>query len=217
MKSKVTIFIKEALNTWASFFYWFEYSACMKKNMKRVQNKKANYAFIDNENVNVSVKRLWWKIDRTKFRKWLKKDFDVEVAYLFMGYMPEYQKMYDFFESIGYTLIFKKVRQGDHIPNKGNIDTDLVLHTMIQYSKYHQAVIVSGDGDFTSLVEHLANKKKLRCVIAPNKRRTSDFLQEATEGRFLFLDGFKRKLAYTGSKWWAKKKKEDEEEPFWHQ
>jgi hypothetical protein len=37
-------------------------------------------------------------------------------------------------------------------------------------------------------------------VIAPNKKRTSDFLQEATEGRFLFLDGFKRKLAYTGKK-----------------
>ncbi len=186
----------------------------MKKTATRTRKKKANFAFIDNENVNVSVKRLGWKIDWAKFRKWLKEDFDVEVAYLFMGYMPEYQKMYDFFESIWYTLIFKKVRQGDHVPNKGNIDTDLVLHTMIEYSNYHQAVIVSGDGDFTSLVEHLANKKKLRCVIAPNKKRTSDFLQEATEGRFLFLDGFKRKLSYTGKPAWKAKKKQ-EEEPFW--
>ena len=191
----------------------------MKKAATRTRKKKANFAFIDNENVNVSVKRLGWKIDWTKFRKWLKKDFDVEVAYLFMGYMPEYQKMYDFFESIWYTLIFKKVHQGEHVPNKGNIDTDLVLHAMINYSKYNQAVIVSGDGDFTSLVEHLHSKKKLRCVIAPNKKRTSDFLQEATEGRFLFLDGFKKKLAYTGNKQWQKKKKaiDGSDEPFWMQ
>jgi len=88
---------------------------------------------------------------------------------------------------------------------------------MIDYRKYHQAVIVSGDGDFTSLVEHLHSKKKLRCVIAPNKRRTSDFLQEATDGRFLFLDGFKKKLAYTGAKSESKdkKKKGDDEEKFW--
>ncbi len=153
--------------------------------------------------------------------KRLRADFDVEVAYLFMWFMPEYQAMYDFFESLWYTLIFKRVHQADHIPNKGNIDTDLVLQAMIDYSKYKQAVLVSGDGDFTSLVEHLHSKRKLRCVISPNKKRTSDFLQEATDGRFLFLDGFKKKLSYDPN---ARKKKQDsrnkngeEEEKFWMQ
>jgi uncharacterized LabA/DUF88 family protein len=93
-------------------------------------------------------------------------------------------------------LIFRQVLHGDHIPNKGNIDTELVLQAMIDIRKYHQAVIVSGDGDFTSLVEHLHSKGKLRCVIAPNRRRTSDFLQESADGRFLCMDGFKRHLAY---------------------
>jgi len=89
---------------------------------------------------------------------------------------------------------------------------------MIDYRKYNQAVIVSGDGDFSSLVEHLHSKKKLRCVIAPNKRRTSDFLQESADGRFLFLDGFKKKLSYTGEhkdRKSKKTKKEDDGEKFW--
>lgn len=124
--------------------------------------------------------------------------------------------MYDFFESIGYTLIFKQVHLAEHVPNKGNIDTDLVLHAMINYNKYNQAIIVSGDGDFTSLVEHLHSKNKLRCVIVPNKKRSSNFLKEATEGRFLFMDGLKKKLAYTGKKTTKKtKKKDDKEEAFW--
>lgn len=31
---------------------------------------------------------------------------------------------------------------------KGNVDAELVLHTMIQYPNYDKAIIVSGDGDF---------------------------------------------------------------------
>lgn len=189
-----------------------------KRKSSKPKSSKKNYAFIDNQNVNVSVQRLWWKIDRGKMIRRLRRDFDVDVAYLFMWYISEYQKMYDFFESLWYTLVFRRVVQWDHIPNKGNIDTELVLQAMIDLRKYHQAVIVSGDGDFTSLVEHLHSKKKLRCVIAPNKKRSSSFLQEWADGRFLFLDWYKKKLSYTGSKEWGKKKKDkksEDEEKFW--
>ncbi len=174
-----------------------------------------NYAFIDNENVNVSTQRLGWKLDWWKFLRWLKKDFWVTKAFLFMWYIPEYQKMYDFFESLWYELIFKKIHLWDNIPNKGNIDAELVLHTMAKKDDYHQAIIVSGDWDFSSLVDYLHTHKKLRCVIWPNKKRSSDFLQESADGRFLYLDWFKKQLWYT---WYTQKKWDssaDREEPFW--
>ncbi|MBP7885332.1 hypothetical protein KAZ93_04225 [Patescibacteria group bacterium] len=44
------------------------------------------------------------------------------------------------------------------------------MHTMIQYSNYNQAVIVSGDGDFHCLVEYLTNQKKLKSLCIPNRR-----------------------------------------------
>jgi len=53
---------------------------------------------------------------------------------------------------------------------KGNVDAELVLHTMIQYPNYDKAVIVSGDGDFYCLIEYLEKKNKLLKVIAPNKK-----------------------------------------------
>ena len=31
---------------------------------------------------------------------------------------------------------------------KGNVDAELVLHTMIEYKHFDKAIIVSGDGDF---------------------------------------------------------------------
>ena len=56
---------------------------------------------------------------------------------------------------------------------KGNIDADLVLHAMIQYDNYHQAVIVSGDGDFYCLIEYLSKAKKLFKIIVPNRKYSS--------------------------------------------
>ena len=52
---------------------------------------------------------------------------------------------------------------------KGNVDAELVLHTMIQYPDYDKAIIISGDGDFFCLVEYLESKNKLLHILTPNK------------------------------------------------
>ena len=44
---------------------------------------------------------------------------------------------------------------------KGNVDAELVLHTMVEYPNYDKALIVSGDGDFYCLVDYLKGKDKL--------------------------------------------------------
>ncbi|PID30456.1 hypothetical protein CR973_02645 [Candidatus Saccharibacteria bacterium] len=77
---------------------------------------------------------------------------------------------------------------------KGNIDADLVLYAMKELPNYDKAVIVSGDGDFFSLVEYLAQEKKLLKLLVPN-RRFSTLLQgfdEYIEG----IDQHRRELAY---------------------
>ena len=56
---------------------------------------------------------------------------------------------------------------------KGNVDAELVLHTMIEYANFQKAIIVSGDGDFYCLVEYLIKQKKLLRLLAPNTRYSS--------------------------------------------
>ncbi len=160
------------------------------------RKKNSNYAFIDNENVNISIQRMGRKIDRTRLRIFLEKELQIEKAYMFLWYMEEFEPMYELFRDSWYELVFKKVHQGENVQNKWNIDAELVLHTMIHINNYHQAVIVSWDGDFASLAEYLTSTNKLRAVVVPNKKRSSGFLQEAADGRFLYLDGFKHRLAY---------------------
>jgi uncharacterized LabA/DUF88 family protein len=56
---------------------------------------------------------------------------------------------------------------------KGNVDAELVLHTMIEYRNFSKAVIVSGDGDFYCLIEYLVDNNKLEKIIVPNKKYSS--------------------------------------------
>lgn len=77
------------------------------------------------------------------------------------------------------------------------MDAELVLHSMIEYSRYENAVIVSGDGDFYCLIGYLKKKKKLGRVIIPNAKKYSRLLWEF-EGFLDFMNGFKYKLGEKG-------------------
>ena len=116
---------------------------------------------------------------------------------MFMWYIEKYQKMYDFFTDLWYTLIFKAVNQNPKIPNKWNTDAELVLHTMIEYPHYDKAVIVTGDGDFACLVEYLKKQHKLETLIVPNEKRYAYNLDKASGGALVALTDFQEILQYT--------------------
>ena len=117
-----------------------------------------------------------WKLDFLKFRNYLKTKYAVEKAYLFIGYIPTNTSLYKHLQEFGYTLVFKpvlEIRKNGKKEYKGNVDAELVLHTIINMDKYDKAVIVSGDGDFHCLVEYLDKSNKLEKILTPNKRYSS--------------------------------------------
>lgn len=130
-----------------------------------------NYAFIDSQNLNLGVRSQGWKLDWRKFRQYLRNKYNVTKTYLFIGHVAGNELLYAFLQECNYILIFKPTlehRVKDKIIIKGNVDAELVLHTMIQYKNYDKAVIVSGDGDFHCLVEYLEGKNKLLKILTPN-------------------------------------------------
>jgi len=146
--------------------------------MSNTENKtKPVYAFIDSQNLNLGTLSCGWKLDFRKFRVYLKDKYGVNRAFLFIGYLPKNIALYEKLKNAGYELIFKPVVFYSKTPHeetiKGNVDAELVLHTMIQYPNYGQAILVTGDGDFACLVEYLDGKNKLKKVLIPNKTRYS--------------------------------------------
>ena len=152
--------------------------------------KKKVYAFIDSQNLNLGTsKDLFnqagkliyhgWKLDYRKFRQYLQDKFEVEKAFLFIGYMAKYEDLYSVLRKQGYSLIFKPTVQDNHGKPKGNVDAELVLYAAaIEYPNYDLAVIVSGDGDFYCLHEFLRERNKLLRILIPNTKAESSLLKK---------------------------------------
>lgn len=158
-----------------------------------------NFAFIDGQNLHSGVESLGWKLDHKKFRDYLKQKFNVTKAYIFLGFLEEQQPLYSALQEAGFILHFKPVVRSEEIAIKGNVDADLVLQTMIDVERYDQAVIVSGDGDFSGLIRHLASVNKLRQVIIPNRHTYSSLFKRMDEygnEYFVFMNDLRGDLAY---------------------
>lgn len=130
------------------------------------------FAFIDSQNLNLGVRSLGWKLDWRKFRQYLRDKYHVNKAYLFIGQVAGNEVLYAYLQESGFILIFKptleRTENGETII-KGNVDAELVLHTMIQFNNYTKAIIVSGDGDFYCLIEYLVQNEKLLRILTPNR------------------------------------------------
>lgn len=145
------------------------------------------YAFIDSQNLNLGVKSQGWKLDWRKFRQYLKNKYNVSKAYLFIGHVPGNEPLYAYLQECGYILIFKPTLLTKHkgvTAVKGNVDAELVLHTMIQYSSFNKAVIITGDGDFYCLVDYLVENNKLLKLLAPTLHYSS-LLRKFNQGNFI--------------------------------
>jgi|SRR3989344_1284568 len=137
-----------------------------------------NYAFIDSQNINLGVQKLGWKMDWRRFRVYLKDKYGISKAYLFIGYKPGNESLYSFLQDVGYHCIFKPTLELPNGQVKGNVDAELVLHIMIQFKNFDQALIVSGDGDFYCLAEYLLKEKKLLKVLVPDENRYSSLFNK---------------------------------------
>lgn len=208
--------------------------------------KNGNYAFIDNQNLNLGIQKLGWKMDWRKFRAFLKNSYGVEQAFMFIGYMPEYEGLYEQMHDSGYLVVLKptlemfktppKKEEVSEVPKeseidkvfktfgeqaadaiapdsakpaneasepakrpvKGNVDAELVLYAVKEMPNYQKAIIISGDGDFYSLVEYLKEKDKLLHLMVPNWQYSS--LLKPFDNYIVRLDQRRRQLAYHSRK-----------------
>ena len=161
--------------------------------MKKSEN---NYAFIDGQNLYLAIQELGWKLDYKRFRIYLKEKYSVEKAYMFMGFLPANQELYNFLQTVGFVLVFKPILENKQNVIKGNCDAELVLQTMIDLKNYDKAVIITGDGDFYCLVKYLDNNNKLMKVLSPSVKNCSSLLTKIAGKKISFVSDLRRKLEY---------------------
>ncbi len=172
------------------------------------QQKPQIYAFIDSQNLNVSIQKLGWKMNWREFHKFLAEKYGVTRALMFIGYVPEFEDMYEKLHEDGYSIVLKPTYDmtrprpeadpseppEEKKPIKGNVDVELVLWAMKDINEYDKAIIVSGDGDFFALVEYLEARGKLHKILTPNARYSNLF--NKYESYIERIDQHRRQLEY---------------------
>ncbi len=163
-----------------------------------------NFAFIDGQNLymNTAKKEInSWKIDLTRFRVYLKKKYNVNKAYYFLGYVQETnQELYEEIQNAGFVLIFREHNPTMLGKKKGNVDSDIIFHIMkklYNQENFSKIVLISGDGDYKLLVDFLIEENKFEKILFPDRKYRSSLYKELSNKYFAYLDDvdIKNKIA----------------------
>jgi uncharacterized LabA/DUF88 family protein len=147
-------------------------------------------AYIDGANLYHGIKALGWKLDYGRFRTWLSEKYGVASAWIFIGLIPKNEPLYRYLQECGFHLAFKEVIYDGIGKPKGNCDADLILEIMkdVHDDAFDRCLIVSSDGDYSSLVRFLIRSDRLEGIISPANKDKCSVLLKRTAARIVYLN-----------------------------
>jgi uncharacterized LabA/DUF88 family protein len=158
----------------------------------------ASIAYIDGANLDKAVRRYYnVKMDYGRFRVWLKDKYKVQIAYIFIGYISQNEKLYNYLRKSGFTLMFRQViynkKQNIY---KGNCDTDLVVKACSDFyeNKLNKAVLISSDGDYLPLINKFKEYDSIGAIISPSPPNKCSVLLKRSNVPIVYLSDFLHKF-----------------------
>lgn len=133
-----------------------------------------------------------WKVDLSKFREYLTKNYNIDEVYYFLGFMDEdNQDLYEELQKAGFIVVFREHSKSMSGNKKGNVDTDIVFEIMknvIENDNLEKIMIVSGDGDYKKTVDYLISKNKFSRILFPNGKYASSLYNSLDNQYKLSID-----------------------------
>ena len=162
----------------------------------KVRNIKQhnNAAFIDGQNLYMGLKASGFDLDYMRFRKYLSMKYGVVHAFLYLGYIPEQEELYDSLRKAGFELVFKQIAINKKEKPKGNVDVLLAVDVMERLQEFDKAVLVTSDGDFAPLVEALQRRNKFLLLISPRRKTCSRLLQKVVRNKAVYIEEVLHKM-----------------------
>lgn len=158
------------------------------------------YVFIDASNLWQAQKAKGKFLDYENITKYIKEKFNgtaIKVFY-YTAYPAEGTRNYNldakhkFFtflkKGLGFAVIKKELKRisivnehGESVEEKGNMDVEITIDSLIHSQKYNTAVFFTGDSDFLALVTYLRNHGK-KVFIFSSKNNVSQELRTGADG-----------------------------------
>jgi uncharacterized LabA/DUF88 family protein len=159
------------------------------QNMIRPDQYDKVAVFFDMSNLYFAARDLGVRIDYARLLDFLANGRRLHRAYAYMAVSPEESSAIPFLTWLrrnGFRVITKPLKRFSDGTTKGDLDMELAVDLLSQAPYIDIAIIVSGDGDFTYLVDR-AQRLGLRVEIASTPRYTAIELLEIAD-RFIDLE-----------------------------
>ena len=138
--------------------------------------------YIDMANLSAECKLKSYNIDYEKFFVWFSDKYKYDNIFLFTGFLEKYTHTYEVNKIIGYKYFFKEaVFNKDENKIKANCDVDIAIHGTIDTieNNLNEAILVTSDGDFASLVKFWKERSvKVRIISPADGERCSYLLKK---------------------------------------
>ncbi len=162
----------------------------------RINKEQRVSVFVDVQNMYYSAKNLYSA--KVNFAQVLRnavmgRKLVRAIAYVIKADIKEEKNFHDALEAIGYEVKSKDLQTFAGGAKKGDWDIGIAIDAIELANKLDTVVLVSGDGDFVPLVEHL--KRAMGCrveVMAFGPSSSGKLRDEADE----FIDMDKNKIKY---------------------
>ena len=162
----------------------------------RINREQRVGVFVDVQNMYYSAKNLYGA--KVNFANILRQAVSGRrlvraIAYVIKADIKEEKSFFDALEKIGYEVKAKDLQTFAGGAKKGDWDIGIAMDTIELAHKLDTIILISGDGDFVPLVEHL--RRALGCrieVMAFGPSSSGKLKEEADE--FLDMDKDKRRF-----------------------
>ncbi|MFN4111420.1 MAG: NYN domain-containing protein [Ignavibacteria bacterium] len=138
--------------------------------------------FIDLQNIYLAVKTIEQKskINFAVLKEFLRSPEAVVTMSVFTCYDPEYKSQVDFINHLGllgYRVVSKPLKKLPDGSTKANMDLEMAMEVMNQAPYLDEIVLITGDGDFTPLVNYLCSLGKFVRIIGPDVLTSPDLIR----------------------------------------
>ncbi|MFQ3308243.1 MAG: uncharacterized LabA/DUF88 family protein [Candidatus Nanohaloarchaea archaeon] len=133
--------------------------------MSEIQQDQRVGVYVDVQNMYYSAKNLYSaKVDFEKLldSAVMNRDLIRAAAYVIAADTPDEENFFEALRRIGYEVKIKKLKEFYGGEKKGDWDVGITVDMIQQAKKLDTVVLVTGDGDFEVVVEHL---KSMGCRV----------------------------------------------------
>lgn len=153
--------------------------------------------YIDAQNVHKSLETYHdWKIDWDRFIVYLTEKYQADRVKIFFWFVPKYKWLYEHLKNRGYEVCFKETLILPDGKIKWNVDIDIAIFAVRDFYEWNttHALLVTGDGDYNSLVDFWKGKWVFSRVLVPWVASSSVLLRRVAWKYLVDIAPMKNKL-----------------------